>query len=548
MAAKATKVGAKAETRVAGAGAGTGAEAPPGAETKRAGSQAGPAASARATGVAGARTGQTGKGKPAIAAVYGSPVLILGSSSFFALVLPCFFKLTNSGSADTFYHNPSFQVFVISLLVGCVVAGLLMVLLGTTGLLKHRLEPVHLLIGSGCFLLGYLPVLISLFVDIPRGLLYLGGALYGVGVVFLAIAWSLLVVTVDFRGLMGGCALGFLLALALILLINASSPAVACTLTVLLLLVTVALPLNALRKTELRFPSADRDAALDIEDGVFLKNTSLVDLLLILSTPTLGLMLLIVLSISGEHRLGFLDTSTSTTGLALASLILLLLTRAKLRRSFFPLLYWVVFPAIAGILIVLDSFPISSEVFTFAVHGVFFFCSLLGLFAVSFLLTVNNQGEFSPLSSLGISLALMSLAALFGHMMLNSGLDTMSRGELALSFFTLYFVFLLISPALQLWRTRKELLLKPHVPTAWSDEQFVNSCDTLADGFGLSRREREVFLYLSRGYNSPYIAGALVISESTVRSHIKSIYKKMGISSRMDIIELFDTQQNQPKN
>lgn len=37
-----------------------------------------------------------------------------------------------------------------------------------------------------------------------------------------------------------------------------------------------------------------------------------------------------------------------------------------------------------------------------------------------------------------------------------------------------------------------------------------------------------------------FVANTLVISESTVRTHVKSIYRKLGVSSREDLLQLID--------
>jgi len=70
-------------------------------------------------------------------------------------------------------------------------------------------------------------------------------------------------------------------------------------------------------------------------------------------------------------------------------------------------------------------------------------------------------------------------------------------------------------------------------------------CDRFSSQNGLSSRQREVLKYLSRGRNASYIAETLYISESTVKVHIYSIYKKAGIHSvqeLIDAIERLDTQ------
>ena len=48
----------------------------------------------------------------------------------------------------------------------------------------------------------------------------------------------------------------------------------------------------------------------------------------------------------------------------------------------------------------------------------------------------------------------------------------------------------------------------------------------------LSERELEVLRLLATDLDGPGIAGELVVALSTVRSHTKSIYAKLGVNSR----------------
>ncbi|MFN8052221.1 MAG: response regulator transcription factor [Acidimicrobiales bacterium] len=52
----------------------------------------------------------------------------------------------------------------------------------------------------------------------------------------------------------------------------------------------------------------------------------------------------------------------------------------------------------------------------------------------------------------------------------------------------------------------------------------------------LSYREAEVLALLSQGLRNRAIANALYVGEETVKSHLKSIYRKLGVSSRGEAI------------
>ncbi len=50
--------------------------------------------------------------------------------------------------------------------------------------------------------------------------------------------------------------------------------------------------------------------------------------------------------------------------------------------------------------------------------------------------------------------------------------------------------------------------------------------------WGLSARESETLALLATGMPNRAIAGALFVSENTVRTHLKSIFRKLGVSNR----------------
>ncbi len=60
----------------------------------------------------------------------------------------------------------------------------------------------------------------------------------------------------------------------------------------------------------------------------------------------------------------------------------------------------------------------------------------------------------------------------------------------------------------------------------------------LADRYGLTVREAEVFHLLAQGLNRPAIARELVISDNTVRTHMRSIYRKLDIHAQQELIDL----------
>jgi DNA-binding NarL/FixJ family response regulator len=54
----------------------------------------------------------------------------------------------------------------------------------------------------------------------------------------------------------------------------------------------------------------------------------------------------------------------------------------------------------------------------------------------------------------------------------------------------------------------------------------------------LGRREREILTLVGMGYTNKKIADTLFISEATVRNYISSIYAKVGIKDRLEVMSL----------
>lgn len=53
---------------------------------------------------------------------------------------------------------------------------------------------------------------------------------------------------------------------------------------------------------------------------------------------------------------------------------------------------------------------------------------------------------------------------------------------------------------------------------------------------GLSHREADVALLVSKGSSNKDAASALFVTEKTIKFHLTNIYKKMGVKSRSQLI------------
>ena len=101
-------------------------------------------------------------------------------------------------------------------------------------------------------------------------------------------------------------------------------------------------------------------------------------------------------------------------------------------------------------------------------------------------------------------------------------------------------VFIMLSPAYS-----KHLFFAD-----WSDDfYYVDMTEALRnlkqtgvlENSGLSKREKEVAVYLLSGETSKQIAERLFISKHTVNFHIKNLYKKLGVRNRAEFFTKFSS-------
>lgn len=71
-------------------------------------------------------------------------------------------------------------------------------------------------------------------------------------------------------------------------------------------------------------------------------------------------------------------------------------------------------------------------------------------------------------------------------------------------------------------------------------EESIRSNPLFTDAYGLSKREMDVLVLALNGRNAASIAEKLFISENTVRTHLKRMYKKLGVHNRQELLELIE--------
>lgn len=82
--------------------------------------------------------------------------------------------------------------------------------------------------------------------------------------------------------------------------------------------------------------------------------------------------------------------------------------------------------------------------------------------------------------------------------------------------------------------------LSEDAPSEASESEHPDPYAAFCAEYDLSPRESEVFRLWVTGHGLKYIQNALFVSESTVKSHLRSIYRKCDTHNRDEIIALFE--------
>ena len=75
-------------------------------------------------------------------------------------------------------------------------------------------------------------------------------------------------------------------------------------------------------------------------------------------------------------------------------------------------------------------------------------------------------------------------------------------------------------------------LADPEVP---QEPDIEALCAKAARTYDLTRREEDVLRLLVEGRTAPQIAEELVVSPNTVKTHVRNLYRKLGINRRADL-------------
>ncbi len=252
-----------------------------------------------------------------------------------------------------------------------------------------------------------------------------------------------------------------------------------------------------------------------------------------------GFMLVGGLSFEGSSR-------TMPAGALLAALAFFVMAFAFPKTFNVSRAYKVLFPTVTALLII---WPFAQFEFTYYFSTVFVAgYSLISTSVMYLIIYRSHKDALNPCMFMGISMIFIRLSSVVG-LIAGSFVAELNFDLLFKSMLVIVIVLYLLSLALLFMvRTRKGE--RGDEPGAQDESASVDEFDQIAHALavehGLTDREREILAYLARGRTANYIGQTLYLSPNTVRGYIKSIYVKLDVHSKQEVIDLFPSESVKP--
>lgn len=228
----------------------------------------------------------------------------------------------------------------------------------------------------------------------------------------------------------------------------------------------------------------------------------------------------------------------------LAGAAMVLLVRFKTDRALINFSYRFFLPLLAFATFVVGAFASPTSQHAVFVVGAFAFCLAYALVMIAMFATMAGRLRSLSLPAAGVMVLAGCLVCLLTNASAEYGVLGPYRYQVLLALLALIAVVLLVTPSARLWHVVLDGI-DAAVPVALdAQESYLQRCAELTHTAGLTPREAEILLLLGRGHTSRFVAKKLMVAESTIRSHRKNIYRKLGVSSREELFKLTDSNQD----
>lgn len=240
------------------------------------------------------------------------------------------------------------------------------------------------------------------------------------------------------------------------------------------------------------------------------------------------------LNVSGTVPSGTIEQSLAIAGIAIAALAVYMVVVQPAAEPF--ALYKPIMPAFVIGLVLLTLLPPENA---FVGNGLL----LLAIYSLDMLvMLVSTDIAFRTREPVALCFGLALLGMRAGTTIASAAVYAFTSSELldAQTSHVAYLVCIVIVVLIGCVVFTQVDLMKLYrpKPTETTIDGTAARCAHIAEVCGLTPRETEVLQLLAAGRSAPYISGELYIAESTVKHHISSIYRKIGVYDRQSLMDV----------
>lgn len=217
----------------------------------------------------------------------------------------------------------------------------------------------------------------------------------------------------------------------------------------------------------------------------------------------------------------------------IAGCLLTIFALIVLKEKFVPARLFRLVPIVLSIAVLL---PIAFEGFppllAFGIYGIGFsvFYALVWYFSTDF----ARSAKMPPKIMFAILLFMMCAPGLLGSCLAPLLTSASPENPFGSMRFAVICVVLIFSAVL-IWPMPNKVRVG-----AEGDGEIGRKLQHVTANHSLTQREQDVLLLLAKGRSVPFIAEELCISKSTVSTHVRHIYEKMGVHSKQELLNSFE--------
>lgn len=242
------------------------------------------------------------------------------------------------------------------------------------------------------------------------------------------------------------------------------------------------------------------------------------------------------------------DRAFVLLGVCVAALVVLVIARFSFDRLEIKWLYEIAVPVlVAGSMVVMTHVPGGAIAAAFFSNAAF---TLFAIFITVIFCAISFRYGVNAVWLLGITQAAMTFGSFAGPALGRLEETLLAGGAFAEQATLAVLVVALVAFSMLLvsdrdfdttWGVVARRESEESASIVEEEELLQRRCAKVAKRYGLTRREEEILQLIMRGYTLTRIGEELYVAESTMKTHSRHIYRKVGVANRQELQKFVET-------